>query len=140
MECREYEQERHPFLLDQSPHLLDRLGRAIGVIQADEIDFAAVYAALLVDHLEIGGLGATDHAIGGDRAAIGHGLPDLDFRVGDARGVFGPRGPKPRAEYAAAAAADCNRKRRVIMSFLPRYGSWFLSCVGKIDPSARGPY
>ena len=35
-------------------------------------------------------------------------------------GAFSARvAPKPWAEYAAAAAADCNRKRRVIMSFLP---------------------
>src|ERR1700679_2480956 len=37
---------------------------------------------------------------------------DLAWRIG------GPNGPKPWEDYAAAAAADCNRKRRVIMSFL----------------------
>ena len=54
------EQERHLFLLDEPPHLLDRLGRAVGVVDADEIELAAVDPALLVDHLEVGGLRAPD--------------------------------------------------------------------------------
>ena len=58
------------------------------------LTLSAVYAALLVDHLEIGGLGATDHAIGRGRPAIGHGLADLDFRVGDPRRIFGASSPE----------------------------------------------
>src|SRR5271156_5409135 len=44
-------------------------------------------------------------------------------------------GRKPWEEYAAAAAADCNRKRRVIMSFLL---DAFVGCalrLAKIDPN-----
>src|ERR1700722_14512347 len=38
-------------------------------------------------------------------------------------GAFSARAPrKPWAEYAAAAAADSNRKRRVIMLCLPIWG------------------
>jgi hypothetical protein len=58
------EQERDLLLLDEAAHLLDRLRRAIGVVEADEVDLATIDAALLVDHLEIGGLSAADHAIG----------------------------------------------------------------------------
>src|ERR1700677_2417672 len=80
-------------LLDQPPHLLNRLRRAIGVVEADEIDLAAVNPALIVDHLEIGSLGAADHAKGGCGPAVGYCLPDLDFRVGDAGRIFGPPWP-----------------------------------------------
>ena len=52
------EQERDLLLLDEAAHLLDGLRRAIAVVEADEVDLAAVHPALLVDHLEIGGLRA----------------------------------------------------------------------------------
>ena len=93
---RRVEHKRDLFLLDEAADLLDGLGRAVAVIEADQIDLAAVDAALLVDHLEIGGFGLADHAIGGGGPAIGHGLTDLDFRVGDSRGVGGERGPRTR--------------------------------------------
>ena len=51
-------------LLDQPARLLHRLRRAVPVVEADEIDLAAVDAALLVDHPEIGGLGLADQAVG----------------------------------------------------------------------------
>src|ERR1700733_10068835 len=41
-------------------------------------------------------------------------------------------GRKPWEEYAAAAAADCNRKRRVIMSFLLDAFVGCCSAFGKI--------
>ena len=78
------EQERDLLVLDETAHLLDGLWRAIGVIEADQVDFAADHPTPLVDHLEIGDLSATDHAIGRGGAAIGHGLPNLDLCVGDA--------------------------------------------------------
>ena len=98
------EQERHLFLLDETADLLDRLRRAVAVVEADQIDLAAIDPALLVDHLEIGGLGAPDHAIGGSRAAIGHGLPDLDLGVGDAWRVGGAGGTRTCGEGRGGGA------------------------------------
>jgi hypothetical protein len=65
------EYEGDLLLLDQAAGLFDGLGRAIAVVEADEIDPAAVNAGDFVDHPEIGGLGAADHAVCGNRAAIG---------------------------------------------------------------------
>ena len=82
------EDEQNLVALDELARLLDRLGRAIAVVIADEVDLAAVDAAGVVDHLEIGGLGLADHAISGSRPAIGHDIADLDFGVGRAGVVF----------------------------------------------------
>ena len=70
--------------LDQFADLLHRLRRAVAVVIGDEIDLAAVDAALIVDHLEIGFLGLADDAVGGSRAAIGLDIADLDLGVGGA--------------------------------------------------------
>jgi len=51
-------------LSTQLANLLDGLGRAVGVVILNEVDLAAVYAALVVDHLDIGGLGLADDRIG----------------------------------------------------------------------------
>jgi hypothetical protein len=59
------ENEGDPILLDQATDLFDGLGWTVAVVEADEIDLAAVDPALFVDHPEIGGVGAPDHAIGG---------------------------------------------------------------------------
>ena len=48
------EHEGDLLLLDEAARLLDGLRRAVAVVEADQIDLAAVHAALLVDHLEIG--------------------------------------------------------------------------------------
>jgi hypothetical protein len=64
------------------------------MIEADEVDFAAVDPALVVDHLEVGQFRPADHAPRRGRPAIGHGLANLDFRVGDAWGVLGPGRPE----------------------------------------------
>ena len=112
------EQECDLFILDQSPHLLDRLRRTVAVVEADEIDLAAVDPALFVDHLEIGGLGAADDAIGRGRAAVGHGLPDLDLGVGDA-GALSARAEPAVAAKAAAAALDFRNVRRLIIATFP---------------------
>ena len=74
--------------LHQLARLLDRLRRAVGVVIGDEIDLAAVDAALGVDHVEIGFFGLADHAIGRRRAAIGHDVADLDLGVAGAGIVF----------------------------------------------------
>jgi hypothetical protein len=60
-----------PLQLDQAAGLLDGLGRAVAVVETDEIDLAAVDAARFVDHPEICDLRSADHAIGGSCAAVG---------------------------------------------------------------------
>jgi len=45
------EHEQHVVLLDQLPHHFHRLGRAVGVVVRNEVDLAALIAALVVDHL-----------------------------------------------------------------------------------------
>src|SRR5689334_10673237 len=55
--------ERNLVLLDQAADLLDRLWRAVAIIQADEIVPAAVDAALLVDHPEVGKLRPSNHPV-----------------------------------------------------------------------------
>jgi hypothetical protein len=63
------EQQQHLVLLDELARLLDRLRRAVAVVVADEVDLAAVDAALLVDHLEVRGDRLADRAVGRGRAA-----------------------------------------------------------------------
>ena len=82
------EQQQHLLLLDQLAHHLDGLRRAIAVVATDEVDLAAVDAALVVDHGEVGGLRLADGAVGRSRAAIGHGVADLDLGVADAGTVL----------------------------------------------------
>jgi hypothetical protein len=74
--------------LDQLACLFHRLRRAVGVVIRDEIDLAAVDAALGVDLLEVGLFGLADHAIGGSRSAVGHDVADLDFGIARAGIVF----------------------------------------------------
>ncbi len=80
--------EQHFVILDQLARLLHRLRRAVAVVIADEGDLAAIDAALLVDHLEIGGLGFSDRRVGGRRATIRHDVADLDLGIGGASIVF----------------------------------------------------
>jgi hypothetical protein len=47
------ENQKHLIALDQLARLLDCLRRAIGVVIGDEVDFAAVHAAIVVDHAKI---------------------------------------------------------------------------------------
>ena len=79
---------QHFVALDQLADLLDRLRRAVGVVIGDEIDLAAVDAALGVDLLEIGFFGLADHAVGGGGSAVGHDVADLDLGIGRAGVVF----------------------------------------------------
>ena len=82
------EQSQHFFLLDQPPRGFDRLGSAVGIIHGEELDLAAVDAALFVQHLEIGFADPAKHAIKRTRAAVRHGLPQLDFSIGRTGVVF----------------------------------------------------
>src|SRR5205807_5557404 len=66
------EDEQHLIALDQLAGLFDRLRRAVAVVIADEIDLAAIDAALGIDLVEVVLFGLADHAIGGSGAAVGH--------------------------------------------------------------------
>src|SRR5262249_54247954 len=80
-------------LLNQLARHFDGLGRRIGVIVGDEIDLAAVDAALGVDHFVIARLTFPDRAVIRGGAAIGGGIADPDLVVGDAGTVlFGGAG------------------------------------------------
>src|SRR5690606_31880640 len=68
----------------QLARLLHRLGRAVAVIVAYEVDRAAVDAAIVIDLLDVGVDRLGDLRIGRRRPAIGLDVPDLDLRVGDA--------------------------------------------------------
>src|SRR3954463_6941902 len=68
--------------------LLNGSWRAEPVIQANEIDFASVDPALLIDHFEIAGLRPPKCAVGGIRPAIRHRLSDFYFGVAGTRVVF----------------------------------------------------
>ncbi len=99
------DQEQHLLAFDQAADLLDRFWRAVGVVEADVIDLAAVDAALIVDHREVGGGGDRAGGIGRRRSAIGRGGADLDFGVGDARPVtlLRQRRRQPRGEHQRRA-------------------------------------
>ncbi|MGY4300982.1 hypothetical protein ACVWXN_009077 [Bradyrhizobium sp. i1.4.4] len=70
--------------LDQLADLLHGLRRRVAVIIGNPVDLAAVDAALVVDHLEIGFLGLADDAVGGRGTGIGLDIADPDLGVGDA--------------------------------------------------------
>ncbi len=82
------EHRQHLVAFDQLADLLDGLGRAARVIVGDEIDLAAVDAALGIDLLEVG-----DHRLGniagrGIRAAVRAHVADLDFGIACAGVIF----------------------------------------------------
>jgi hypothetical protein len=59
-------------------------GGAVGVVVGDEVDLAAVDAALGIDLVEIGRLRLADGSVGGRRSAVGHDVADLDFGIAGA--------------------------------------------------------
>ena len=84
-----WKDERDALLFDEPPGLFDGLGRAVTVVEANQVELAAVDPALLVDQLEIGGLGPGDRAVGRSGSAVREALADLDPRgVRDAVGAF----------------------------------------------------
>ncbi len=97
------EQERDLVLLDQLADHLHRLGRAVAVVVADEVDLAAVDAALVVDLLEVGGEGLADGPVGGGVAAVRVGIADLDLGGGDTHHRLSPH---PDDAGQAGQAAD----------------------------------
>jgi hypothetical protein len=70
--------------LDETTGLLDGFGWAVAVIERDELDFATVDPAGVVDHAVIGRLRAPDRRERRGRPAIGDRLPDLDVSVRNA--------------------------------------------------------
>jgi hypothetical protein len=56
-------------LLDKLAHHFDSLRWAVAVVPADKVDLAAVDAALVIDHGEIGTLRPAENAQGRSRAA-----------------------------------------------------------------------
>jgi hypothetical protein len=121
---------KHLFVLDEPPRLLEGVWRAVGVIQADEIDLAAIDPAQLVDHPEIGRLGATDHSIGGGRAAVGHGLADLDFSLRDPGRIRAQDRSRSQSEIdRCGSKEDTARDHALILGGL--------SFRGKVSPKLR---
>ncbi len=92
------EHRQHLVFLDQLAHLLDGLRRTVAVVAAEKVDLAAVDAALVVDHGEVGGQRLADGAVARRRAAIGQGVADLDFGVADARSVLAGGQSEPARE------------------------------------------
>ena len=76
------EGEEDLVLLDELFGQLQRLGGIVAVVIRNELDLAAVDAALGVDLVEIGRDHLADDAIGRGRAAVGHGVADADLAVG----------------------------------------------------------
>ena len=106
-------------VLDQLAHHLDGLGRLEAVVVGDEVDLAAVDAALVVDHVPVGGDALADHAVGRQRSRVGIGVAELDLLVADARIVLLLR-PHDGRRASANADADATSVRRLIfvMCFL----------------------
>ena len=113
------EDERDPFLFDETPRLFDGLRRAVAVVETEEIELAAVDAALFVDHLETRGFRPANETIGGRWTAVGHGLAKLDLGIGDAGRIDGPRGPEPRSEICGGGATRLQEYATRHHGFLP---------------------
>jgi hypothetical protein len=82
------EDEENFVAFNQLPRLFDGLRRRVGVVVRNKPDLAAIDTAFSVDLPHIGFAGFRHHAEGRCRAAIGRGISDLDFAVGDARAIF----------------------------------------------------
>ena len=76
---------------DQLARLVPGAPRHEAVVDADQVDPAAIDAALIVDHLHVGLLGQTGNRESGARTGIRHGLADLDLVIGHPRRVLGGR-------------------------------------------------
>jgi hypothetical protein len=75
-------------LFHKFAHLLERLGRHVAVVQADQVDLAAVDAAFGVDLGEIGVLRVPNLAIYGHWAAVGRGLAELYLCIANTGAIF----------------------------------------------------
>src|SRR4051794_21403254 len=82
------EQKQHFIALDQLARLLNGFGRTVGIVIRDEIDLAAIDAAIVVYFSEYGRHRLADRAVGRGGAAIGNDVADLDLGVAGAGVVF----------------------------------------------------
>ncbi|MGY4426678.1 hypothetical protein ACVWY2_009127 [Bradyrhizobium sp. JR6.1] len=73
------EHQQHVLTLDEIAGLLDRGLRIGAVIDRDELDLAAIDAAMLVDHVEIGRFRPPDGRERGERSGVGHDIADTDL-------------------------------------------------------------
>ena len=139
------EDQEHLVALDQLARLLHRLRRAVGVVIGDEVDLAAVDAAIVVDHAEIGAHRLADDAVGRGRPAVRHDVADLDLGVGDAGVVFLLRGSgrggcgedqsgSPRVWKGLTRAL---KKFVVKKSLSARFMSFLLRCGQGVTASCR---
>src|SRR5690349_6169601 len=81
------EDRQHLLLLDELAYLLHGARRTVPVIEADELDLAAVDAATLVDHAKESDLRLAVRPISRSGPAVRHRLAELDAGVGDAGAV-----------------------------------------------------
>src|SRR6185312_6299703 len=82
------EYEKYLIFFHQFARLFHCLGRVVAVVVRDEVDLAAIDAALVVDHFEVSGLGLADCPVGRGRSGVRHDVADLDFGVGGTGVVF----------------------------------------------------
>ena len=77
-------------LFDQLARKFDRFVDRRAVVDAYEVDLAAVYFAEVVDHLKICRLGATFHPVFREQTRVRSGVADFDLGVRGAGVVFLP--------------------------------------------------
>ena len=126
------ENEQHLLLLDQAAGLLDRLRRRVGIVERDEVDLPSVDAALLIDHLEIGGVHDALCAVGRYGSGIGYRLSDRDLGIA-CPGVVAllrprvVRRPQPARErrqiLSELPASDCHVESPFVPLFAERFGN-----------------
>ena len=93
--CAQCAQGQQDFiLLYQTANHLHRFGRAVAIVQGDEVDLAAVNATCLVQLLEVSRLNLADDAVSRGWAAVWHGLANFDFSVAGTGIVFFLRGSR----------------------------------------------
>ena len=133
--------EENVVFLDELAGRLHRLGRIVGVVIGNEIDLAASDAALGVDLVEIGRQHLADHAIGGSRTGIGHGVADADL-VGARRRSGPARKPAPAIAASISAVAALRRgavKSRRMAVCCPKPGQSLHSRTSDVDRSHCSP-
>ena len=136
------EQRQNLFLLHQPSRRLNAFRRAVSVVHSEELDLAPVYAALFVQHLEIGLADPAEHAIDRTRTAMRHGLSQLDLGIARARIVFLLRragGGSGREDRGDSGGAEVAPRLMVVHFLLPGahidlYSRW----LGNTEIAASG--
>jgi hypothetical protein len=100
--------------LDQLADHFDGLGRAVAVVERDELDHAAVDAATVIDALPVGFFALADHTVGRRRPAVGVGVTDLDLLVGRAASHFFCASATPDADNIATVETPPTKLRLVV--------------------------